>query len=470
MKNQKSRILAGILAAVSLASFSACGGGGDDTQDTASATENTTEATTTTEATEWTGDNIEVTVAEDQKSDVDISGQTIKWMGFYDLNPTNDSPERSTEVAILEDTYGAKIEYIPTTTDQQYNDLATAVLGGTSPDIFVYDVRAFPYDISKGMYQPIDSIVDFNDPLWSDMKESADMLMWNNEHYVAPFRYRFDDYVILMYNKDQVEELGLDDPYELYEQNKWDWDAFVKIMEDFQGGDTSLYGISGYWAQLFVYTAGDSMVTFDGSKFTNNLYSQKIEKAQNVIKRIKDEGLINPADWINPDVAFTTGDTLFYGMGTWAYQGAAAAMPDATIQIVPFPRNPDDEDYYMSKIIFSHMWVKGSENADAVKVWFDINRKVSVEEEYQKVSKEKFLANNDAWTSEMYDIVYSYNDDTKFKPAYEYGSGISETMAGDGGYVRSLYDCIYKGTYESWEQAREEYTTIFDSEIEVYNN
>jgi len=390
VKKTYAKILAGVMAAASAFSLSAC------SDDAGSGSTDTVPTESTTAKTEWTGDNIEVTVAEDAvNSDINIEGQTLKWMGFYDLNPTNDNPERSAEVAIFEDTYGAKIEYIPTTTDQQYNDLATAVLGGTSPDIFVYDFRAFPYDISKGMYQPIDSLVDWNDPLWAEVKDAADNFIWNGEHYVAPFSYRFDDYVILMYNKSTVEEMGADDPYELYLENKWDWNAFTSIMEEFQGGDESLYGISGFWANSFVYTAGDVIVNYDGSKFSNNLYSPKLEKAQGVIADMFAKGLIKRG-WVGPEAAFPSNDCLFYAMGTWAYAGAAESMPDDVIQIVPFPRNPDLDDYYMNKILFSHMWVKGSDNADCVKVWFNINRMVNTEEQYLKVKKEKFLANNSA--------------------------------------------------------------------------
>ncbi len=463
VKKTSARILAGLMAAATVASFSACGGGGEGGETSAAS-----ETTTTTAKTEWSGDNVDVTVADDSVMDVDIKGKSLKWMGFYDLNPTNDSPERSVELSIFEDTYGAKIEYIPTTTDQQFNDLATAVLGGTSPDIFVYDLRAFPYDISKGMYQPIDSVVDWEDPMWAEMKGAADTFLWNGEHYIAPFGYRFDDYVILMYNKTQVEALGMNDPYELYLEDKWDWDAFMDMMETFQGGDTSLYGISGWWANSFVYTAGDVMVTYDGEKFTNNLYSEKIEKAQHVIEEIWDKQLVKRG-WVGPDAAFTSGDCLFYSMGTWAYDGAAGAMPEDEIQIVPYPKNPDSDQYYLSKIIFSHMWVKGSDNADCIKVWFDINRQVNYDEEYLKLKKEKFLENNKNWTSELYDIVYSYSDDEKFAPAYEYGSGISESMTGDSGYIRFLYECIVNEQYETWEQAREEYYNIIDSEIAVYN-
>ena len=264
MKNYK-KLLAAALAVSMTASLTACGSGNDG----GSADTSATEEITTTEKTEWTGDNIAVETEEGElDTDVDISGKTLKWMGIYDLNPTNDSPERSAELALFEDTYGASIEYIPTTSDKRFDDLATAIVGGTSPDIFIYEWRTFPYDISKGQYQPIDSLIDWEDPMWADVKGEADKFLWNGEHYIAPLGYATSDTQILMYNTRIVEEEGLDDPYELYLNGEWDWDTFTGMMKTFVEVDPSTrYGIGGWWANAFVYTAGETMVTYDGSTF-----------------------------------------------------------------------------------------------------------------------------------------------------------------------------------------------------------
>ena len=178
------KISAAATALCICASLTACGGGDEGTTTTADS------AVTTTEATSWTGDAIEVEeLAEDDKLDIDINGQSLKWMGIYDLNPTNDSAERSPELALFEDTYGAKIEYIPTSNDKRFDDLATSILGGDPPDIFVYEWLTFPYGISKGQYQPIDSLVDWEKPKWADVKNTADKFIWNGEHYIAPLGY-----------------------------------------------------------------------------------------------------------------------------------------------------------------------------------------------------------------------------------------------------------------------------------------
>lgn len=71
------------------------------------------------------------------------------------------------------------------------------------------------------MYQPIDSIVDFSQPLWSATKDTADQFMLNGKHYVAPLGYSAS--AMLCYDKDIIDAEGLDDPYELYVNNEWTW-------------------------------------------------------------------------------------------------------------------------------------------------------------------------------------------------------------------------------------------------------
>jgi len=467
------KFLAGTLAVCMTASLVACG---DSTSDTTTAStdsgndsaETTAEGVVTTEATEWTGDAVEVETEGYQKLDVDIDGQTMKWLGIYDLNPTNDSPERSVELALFEDTYGASIEYIPTTSSEMFNSLATNILGGTSPDIFIYQWRSFPYDISKNQYQSIDELVDWDDLKWADVKDIADKFIWQGEHYIAPLTYSFSDIQVLMYNKTTIEEEGFDDPYELYLANEWDWDAFVEMMKTFvENGDgsTERYGIGGWWANAFVYTSGETMVTYDGEKFTNNLRSTAIENAMSVLEDLSKNQLIKRG-WISGESAFPENDILFYSMGTWAYDAAQGAMPDDIIQIVPFPRNPDSDQYYVSNTVTAYMWVKGSENSDLVKAWFDVNRFVNYDDSYTEATKEKYLTNNTNWTSEMYDIVMDFYDSDKFVQAYDYGYGLSTLMSDE--LMSLLYEGLANEQYESWVQAREEYYTIVDEEIAAY--
>jgi hypothetical protein len=171
--------------------------------------------------------------------------------------------------------------------------------------------------------------------------------------------------------------------------------------------------------------------------------------------------------WISGDSAFTSNDLLFYSMGTWAYDAAAQSMPDNTIQIVPFPKDPESDTYYVSNKVNAYMWVKGSENGDVVKAWFDCNRLVNYDPQYTEITKQKYLENNPGWTSEMYDIAMDFYDSDKFTQAYDYGYGLSTYMGDE--VMSILYEGIANEQSENWVQTRDTYTSIVDEEIAAYN-
>ena len=137
------------------------------------------------------------------------------------------------------------------------------------------------------------------------------------------------------------------------------------------------------------------------------------------------------------------------------------------IQIVPFPKADDSDNYYVSNKVFMYMWVKGSENGDCVKAWLDCNRTVNFDEKYTEATKEKFLTNNDGWTSEMYDLTMEFYDPDKFTQTYDYGYGLSTFMADE--LMTVLYEGLANEQFEDWVQAREEFYPIVQDEIAQYS-
>ena len=43
----------------------------------------------------------------------------------------------------------------------------------------------------QGQFQPIDSLIDWTDPKWADVKDVADKFIYKGEHYIAPLSYSF---------------------------------------------------------------------------------------------------------------------------------------------------------------------------------------------------------------------------------------------------------------------------------------
>ena len=148
----------------------------------------------------------------------DDAEKELEWFSYFDINPSRSSPEKRTDLALFEQK-GGKINYTSTGSMKKYDDLAARLLADDPPDMFWYETAmTFPANCIKGMFQPVDPIVDFDSPIWSDVKETAEQYTMNGEHYVAPVD--FGALSVMTYNVDVFEENSLDDPYELYQEGK----------------------------------------------------------------------------------------------------------------------------------------------------------------------------------------------------------------------------------------------------------
>ena len=109
-----------------------------------------------------------------------------------------------------------------------------------------YEWLSFPAHVVANMHQPIDPIVNFDDPLWADVKDDAEQYSLAGNHYVAPLRYEAS--AMMCYNHEIIENEGLDDPYELYLQGEWNWDNWAEIMREYceNGDGEEIYGVNGF--------------------------------------------------------------------------------------------------------------------------------------------------------------------------------------------------------------------------------
>ena len=230
MKNL-TRMFAGLAALTLMSAAVSCGSSSENESASSSSSSEANEHYK--EADEY-GLDVDESEVEEIKGDssVDISGTTITWLADYDLNPTNNN-DRSVALSLFEDVYGGKINFVQTSSSK----LATMILSGDEVDMFPYEWDAVPNGVVKDQYEPLDpyfDIMGMNDGLWDDMQDVIDMFEYDGQHYVVP--YTISDPLIITYSRKLMEAEGLDDPYELYQDGKWDWDAFMSMMESFVAG------------------------------------------------------------------------------------------------------------------------------------------------------------------------------------------------------------------------------------------
>lgn len=424
-------------------------------------------------------ENVEVADAEAIEAIPDGVDGTILYLGVQDLNPTRGNPEKSTELTLFE-SKGGSIQYSQTSQFERFDKLADAIMSNKDvPDIVNYEWLSFPAQVVKDMYQPIDELVDFDQPLWSGVKSTADQFVLGGKHYVAPLTFVASS--MLCYDTDVIEAEGLDDPYEMYLEGTWDWNAFEDIMSEYVSGaeaGTDRYGINGFFRQHFIQQTGKNMVNYnqEAGEFESNLKDPDIEKGENALYEMMKSNLIY-TDWVgSARDAFKKG-CLFYAMGDWAYTGTNTPKDGENWAIVPHPQYPDNPQKITTSDMKAFMWVRGSTKPEAVKCWFECYRSAYSDPQYLETNKQKFMENNPNWTDEMYQVKMDVQSD-EYHMIFDYAFGVSSMLGDPNSFDGNicLTDALYNYSSQivedsqmTWAQVREKYSATVDSEIKTLN-
>ena len=257
MKNVSKKILSVGLCATMALSMAACGSDNAGTS-SESQSSSVTESSSASTGTETNNTSTEKRV--------------IKIGTWYDhyYDSTNadiyDDPSVSDEelaqkhfdvVKEVEDKYNVEIQFVNLTYDGIQESINTSILAG-HPDVDIYEVDlsfgipaalngfatnlqdVLPADNDLFHDQVVFSQVDIgkNDGVYLFQSNSGEMLLANT--------------YMLAYNKQMLDEVGLEDPNALYERGEWTWDKWREYMlaltRDTDGdGVTDVYGYGSRW-------------------------------------------------------------------------------------------------------------------------------------------------------------------------------------------------------------------------------
>lgn len=463
------RFLAGSVAVTMALGISACGkGGSESNKDESSFVEKVSLPDEENES-------------KDLISDFPEGAQTeLEWFSYYDLNPSRSQPEKSTNLALFEQK-GGSIKYSRTSSGKKYDDLAARLMSNDPPDMFAYEQKmTFPANCIKQMFQPVDDVIDFDSPLWTDVKDTADQFTLDGKHYVAPIA--FGALSVMTYNKAEIEANGLEDPYELYQNGEWDWDTWYELMKEYCEGaeaDSDRFGINGWFAPFIFQSTGKTLIKYDAEtdEYVANLFDPDLERAADLLYNIEKEGMYY-SEWVGSARDAFKKNILFYAMGTWA------VTPEEGDEwgIVPMPKDPNSDTLYTTLEVNAYMWVKGSTAGDAYRIWNECSRVTATDQEYLDVGREKFFVNKPYFTEEMYDVAYSDVTSEKFVRLIDPGYGISTALSDDDAatnpskeaIIPFMYSSVMKsdenGKQYTWAALRETYKATIDSELKTFND
>lgn len=416
----------------------------------------------------------------------------IVWLGYYDLQTDGSASEQYK--IFTSELYGGSIDYVQTTSGSAYFEkLATMISSDDSPDIVRYEWRSFPTGMSKNMYESLDNDIALDDPLWSGMKNIAENFTYKGVHYYYP--YRITTNFALNYNKKSIEEYALDDPYDLYMNNNCTWDTFKKLLIDWCNADENHIGYAGEGGMSFIATTGTSLVKVqpDGS-VKNNIGDVNVTRAMDFCADLYRNGLTHQGelgDWVSPQLWADNSDrVLFLGMNPeWTYGAAAAQVQNKSgveddicntvsdFAFVPFPRDPQSDEYSIAYDTFGYLVAKGAKNKKGAVDWINLNRVYETDENIIANKKKEAVSPEPVyytegkyagyqkwalvWDEKQYDLWQDMMDPTKFSFTFDDCWGFSDDLTTICNKI--LFDPMFHG--DSFTQLSQEYSPVIDSII-----
>ena len=211
--------------------------------------------------------------------------------------------------------------------------LVTMVTSKNSPDIVCLTSNNFPGMVTNTL-QPLDAkTFQLDSDCWS--KSLMDAYKINGRYFgvAQPQSWSCEDLnYVTYYNPTILKATGITTtPYQLYKQGKWNWETQGEIARKAkQAGKT---GLALQSTDVFMHSAGQDFVSYDGKQFKNLLGGSKSNQllinAWTEVAKLQADGAIGgwSTDFASGKIAMMTG--IAYGLykeGDWFTEAVGKSL------------------------------------------------------------------------------------------------------------------------------------------------
>lgn len=411
----------------------------------------------------------------------------VKWYSWLDLFQNYSAEEIvQTGYYTFQKKYGGSIEWIECTYENRTTDLANYILAGNAPDMTncgTANFATFPFNTTKGMYQPIDQWIDYeNDPLWQGVKDAGEYYKLGNNHFAIVYDLTFKD--IAPYNRRVIDEWGFDDPYELYMNDEWTWDAFYNMCIDFNDPDEGRYALDGWYivSGIVEESTGHYILERDeNGKYYSNVDDPIIEAGENLIYELYKNDC-----FYHEGTNYWALSSHEYGQGVkdgsclfWFCDDEGLMQPveemkntfgdvsENEVMFVPLPRYDNgDGVYYLSAMPKAFNIINGAQNPDGAVLLASCTRFKIIDPTVIDIDK-KQLREKYLWTDEMLDM-WDHCNELVSQNVRMFQTGNLPTQLQDV-YNHFDWGITRTANASSWAQLKEQYSDSFEYYIEELN-
>ncbi len=489
------KIVCGALCAAMVLSLCACEETAPESGVSAPNTSVTTATTTTID------DDIEnpvdvggIDISPADFSSVELETPVLHYMGNYDVTKAADIKPawKLYEQTYAADYYDAAQEkYIyPDGAEKPivvevvaYNQimetLTARIQSDDSPDLVDKQSNSYPYFMSKNCYEDLTPYMDMSAPQWVNLQGYVDRYTYNGKHYYYPWNYDVSP-EWLYYNRGLFEDYDIPDPAEQWKNGEWTWDTFLSACETFvskasnAGNDRALGVYGSFLTDNFIASTGTMLIGLDeNGKFVNNMKNADVERAATWLEQnLRRPGLAMIdyyAEYNNiAEAPIVNGLAAFQSMGGWLFTNYCKNSPDSDIFLVPFPRDPNADNYYYRTSTFGYLVPKGAKNVQGAACFINCCRLSTTNEELIETTKQSLMKSK-KYSEEEYDFMQQFKQVENFATVvdenYCFNTDISDqlqVMLINAGMDQS-------DSQQTWTQMVESFLPIIDGAIADYN-
>jgi ABC-type glycerol-3-phosphate transport system substrate-binding protein len=227
--------------------------------------------------------------------------------------------------------YNRDVVFIGSGYDTWRGMLFASIAVGDPIDVIYTDTADYPFFAARGYTQPISEFIDVNIGEYNTAIMD-NMFSYQGERYVGVARSDGSPY-LLFYNKDMLENEGMDDPNDLVARGEWTWRTFEEMCLALTGsmagdGVDDRWGYTGWYPWCWLGTNNTSVLSFDGTGiFSLNIDDPAVFETMQFLQSMYG---VNGRRWFNTvgnDIfaSFYSGVNAFINEYSWAWRTISEA-------------------------------------------------------------------------------------------------------------------------------------------------
>ncbi len=342
---------------------------------------------------------------------------------------------------LLKEQYGLKVKYVNSTWTSLYEDMQKMwQLGeGQAPDLVYskYASHEVYSPILKGMLRPVEDYVDFNSPIWKDMKSIYNQTKFNGHNYEMYYETLPGPWIL--YNTKIFKDAGVDDLWETYkaDPNGWDWNKLEEVgkaVNSLTATGEGVVGLATDDSMGFFHTTGQTFGEWGLTREDVKINTKNVvfSRAAEFLVKGRTDGWVDTAiSGAEGKFANGTAAMLFsLGMSSASVRDVAKA---GNLGIVPMAKDPEASVRWNYKQTSGFHFPTRSANPNGGAAFVTCMR-------YYAISDEGIKYNDSVKQTEDYlsdlNITQYYEPDNAGKPIVDPGQTIGYT---------NVWNCLMHG-------------------------